>query len=106
MCLKLAGLSFVAAADYKYPLMQSARCMSSKRPLLTLTVLSSDWLARYLPIGSQATPLTKLVWPSKACTLWPFAGSHMMIRLSKLHSQSQQSQPHERVQQPWSAATE
>ncbi len=38
-------------------------------------------------MGSQATPLTKLVWPSRVCTLWPFAGSHMMIRLSSLHSQ-------------------
>ena len=28
----------------------------------TLTVLSSDWLLRYLPIGSHATPLTKLAW--------------------------------------------
>jgi hypothetical protein len=31
--------------------------------LQILNVLSSDWLAKYLPTGSKKTPLTRLVWP-------------------------------------------
>lgn len=34
----------------------------------TISVLSSDWVAKYLPIGSQVTPLTRLVCPRNTFT--------------------------------------
>ena len=45
--------------------------------------LSSAWVARYLPMGSQATPLTKEVWPLRVCTFWPVAGFQTITRLSR-----------------------
>ena len=36
--------------------------------LHTLIVLSSDWLAKYLPTGSKTTPLTSPVWPLSVVT--------------------------------------
>lgn len=41
--------------------MHESCCQS--QVLQTRTLLSSDWLARYLPTGSHARPLTRPVWP-------------------------------------------
>ena len=57
----------------------------------TMQDLSSACVARNLPMGSHATPLTKEVWPLSVVTRWPVAGSHTIMRLSSEHDASMES---------------
>src|SRR5438477_387863 len=48
------------------------------------SLLSKLAVARYVPSGLKATPMTELVWPARVSTSRPDAVSHILTILSKL----------------------